>query len=188
MNGTQSKSGVNEALDRARACSPFLRQQILAQPAVAAALAAGSVVEALAAARLQAGTVDNIMSAVRRERSGIALALGIGDLAGALSLEEVVETLSAIADAALDRAVAAAIAERTPGEEARGFAVIALGKLGSRELNYSSDVDVLFLFDPARLPLRPREDAGEAAVRIGKRVVEILQKRTDEGYAFRVDL
>ena len=66
--------------------------------------------------------------------------------------------------------------------------MIALGKLGSGELNYSSDLDVLFLFDPERLPLRPREDAGEAAVRIGQKVIEILQKRDAEGYAFRVDL
>jgi glutamate-ammonia-ligase adenylyltransferase len=188
MNETQSKQWINHALDRARSCSPFLRQQLLAQPAIADALAAGSVEKALAEARRSGEGVDNVMSAVRRERSAMALALGIGDLAGALSLEDVVEALSATADRALDRAVAAAIAERTPGEEPLGFAVIALGKLGSRELNYSSDVDVLFLFDPARLPLRPREDAGEAAVRIGKRVVEILQKRTEEGYAFRVDL
>ena len=186
MDETLSKRAINAALDRARACSPFLRQQLLALPAVAETLASGSIDAALDAAR--AHGAEEPMAAMRRERSGVALALGVGDLAGFLPLETVVETLSELADRCLDRAVAAAIAERTPAEAPRGFAVIALGKLGSRELNYSSDVDILFLFDPGRLPLRPREDAGEGAVRVAKRVVEMLQKRTEEGYAFRVDL
>ena len=63
-----------------------------------------------------------------------------------------------------------------------------MGKLGSHELNYSSDVDLLFLFDPDRLPRRDRDEPGEAAVRIGRRVIEILQKRTADGYVARVDL
>src|SRR5690349_12648582 len=63
-----------------------------------------------------------------------------------------------------------------------------MGKLGSRELNYSSDVDLLLLFDPAELPKRERDDAAESAVRIARRVVEILQKRTADGYVQRVDL
>ena len=55
--------------------------------------------------------------------------------------------------------------ERLPDEEPRGLAILALGKLGSRELNYSSDVDLILLFDPATLPRRPRDEPGEAAVR-----------------------
>ncbi|XHS03141.1 hypothetical protein ACFB49_47650 [Sphingomonas sp. DBB INV C78] len=97
-------------------------------------------------------------------------------------------TLSDFADSALDRAVAAAIEERTPGEEPRGFAVLALGKHGSRELNYSSDIDPILIFDPETLPRRERDEPIEAAVRIGKRVVELLQARDDAGYVFRVDL
>jgi glutamate-ammonia-ligase adenylyltransferase len=63
-----------------------------------------------------------------------------------------------------------------------------MGKLGSRELNYSSDVDLLPLFDLDRLPRRARDDAGEAAVRIGRRLIELLQRRTADGYVERVDL
>ena len=96
--------------------------------------------------------------------------------------------LSDFADSAIDDAVAAAIAERAPESGRGGFAVIAMGKLGSRELNYSSDVDLLLLFEPATLPRRSREDAGEAAVRIGRRIIELLQKRTEDGYVERVDL
>lgn len=190
MNETHQRQEVDaalaDALSRARGHSPFLRQQLETRREVAAALAAGSVERAIAAAYRE--RTAEPMAALRRVRSGLALALGIGDLAGLLSFEHLVQALSDLADESLETAVAAALAERTPGEAPRGFAVIALGKLGSRELNYSSDVDLVFLFDPARLPLRPREDAGEAAVRIGKRVAELLQKRTEDGYAFRVDL
>jgi len=78
--------------------------------------------------------------------------------------------------------------ERTPDAPAQGFSILALGKLGGRELNYSSDLDLIFLYDPETLPRKPREEPDQAALRIGQRVVEILQKRTDEGYAFRIDL
>jgi len=80
------------------------------------------------------------------------------------------------------------LAERVPGAKPRGIAVIALGKLGSRELNYSSDVDLLLLFDPETMPRRERDDPSEAAVRVGRRMIEILQKRTGDGYVARVDL
>src|SRR5436189_291424 len=89
---------------------------------------------------------------------------------------------------AMERARAQAIAERTPDAAPAGFAVIGLGKLGGRELNYSSDVDLLFLYDPRTLPRKPREEADQDAVRIAQRLTELLQKRTEDGYAFRVDL
>lgn len=187
MDETIPKQNFNDAIARARAASPFLTFLLDSLPDSAAALARGDLDTALAEAR-KAGEDDDAMTAVRRERSAAALALGIGDLAGATSLEEVVRPLSDLADRALDRALAAALAERTPDEAARGFAILALGKLGGRELNYSSDLDLIFLYDPGTLPRRPREDAGQAALRIGQRVVEILQKRTEAGYAFRIDL
>jgi len=145
------------AIERARACSPFLSMQLDRLETVAAALAEGRLDTALEAARAQ-GAGEDVMAALRRERSGYALALGIGDLAGTLTLTEVVEALSDLADRAMERALAAAIAERTPDEAPRGFAIIAMGKLGGRELNYSSDIDLIFLYDPATLPRKPREE------------------------------
>ena len=188
MPDTYSDRDLNDAVARAEKHSPFLRVQLEAHPGVVAALARGSIEKAVQVA-LQAGAdVPEVGTKLRRERTALALALAIGDLAGGLSLEEVTRALSDLADRSLERAVAAAIEGRTPGEEPRGFAVIALGKHGSRELNYSSDVDVIFLFDPETLPLKPREEAGQGAVRIGQRIVELLQKREADGYAFRVDL
>jgi glutamate-ammonia-ligase adenylyltransferase len=186
MTETLSKQNVTAAIERATRNSTFLRTQFERLPEVADALSRGDVGAALAAARAEAGILD-VMVAVRRERSGFALALGVADLAG-LPLEQVVAPLSDLADRQLERALAAAFAERTPEAQPRGFAIVALGKLGGRELNYSSDVDLILLYDPKTLPRKPREEPDQAAVRIGQRIVEILQKRTEEGYAFRVDL
>src|SRR3712207_9263433 len=61
-------------------------------------------------------------------------------------LERVMAELSALAERSLQRALDLAFAERTPGEPARGFAVLGLGKLGGHELNYSSDVDLILLY------------------------------------------
>jgi len=125
---------------------------------------------------------------LRIERRAMALNVAIGDLAGVLDLTAVTGALTRFADYALDTAIGTAIEERTPGAEPRGFVAIALGKQGSSELNYSSDIDPILLFDPATLPRRPREEPEEAAVRIGKRVVELLQARDGDGYVLRVDL
>ena len=117
-------------------------------------LARGAAAAARAGASAAAG--DGSTRRLRRQRHGLALAVALGDLAGELPLEEVTRLLSDFADRAIDEAVSAAIAERVPDAEPQGFAVIAMGKLGSHELNYSSDVDLLLLFDPETLPQRER--------------------------------
>ena len=186
MIRNRSPSARSDAVQRANANSPFLREAIDARGDVAERfLEAGA--EAAAVLALQS-LGDGVGSTLRRQRHGLALAVALGDLAGELPLEQVTRLLSDFADSAIDRAVAAAIAERVPEADPQGFAVIAMGKLGSHELNYSSDVDLLLLFDPETLPRRSREDSGEAAVRIGRRLIELLQKRTEDGYVQRVDL
>ncbi len=182
-----AKDALQGAITRARAEAPFLRHLLDRHADLAGLLAAGDLAGALAAARAESDG-DPLARTLRRLRARLALVLAIGDLAGLIDLETVTATLSDLADLALDRAIAAAIAERTPDAPAKGFVAIALGKHGGRELNYSSDIDPIFLFDPDTLPCRPREEPGEAAVRIGRRVVELLQARDADGYVFRVDL
>ncbi len=174
-----------DAIARARAEAPFLKVLLDREADVTVALSAGQVPDLAALA-----PADDLPVPVRlrRERRRLALAVAIGDLAGALDLSDVTAALSDFADRALDMAIRTAILERTPDMEPIGFAAIALGKQGSRELNYSSDIDPILLFDPATLPTRQREDPQEAATRIAKRVVEILQARDGEGYVLRVDL
>jgi [glutamine synthetase] adenylyltransferase / [glutamine synthetase]-adenylyl-L-tyrosine phosphorylase len=173
-----------EAVVRARAHAPFLAMLLDREPALAAALQGGRLTLDLDAVApdLPVGT------RLRRERRHLALGIAIGDLAGALDLSAVTGALTDFADRALEAAIAAAIRERTPDAPARGFAAIALGKQGSRELNYSSDVDPILIYDPERLPRRPREEPADAAVRVAKRVVELLQARDADGYVLRVDL
>jgi glutamate-ammonia-ligase adenylyltransferase len=176
-----------DALERAREHSPFLREALLARSEIGQVFLESGA-RAAATAALEASGELAIDRRLRQRRYGLALAIALGDLAGELALEDVTSLLSRFADSAIDEAVSAAISERVEGAGATGFAVIAMGKLGSSELNYSSDVDLLLLFDPATLARRERDDAGEAAVRIGRRLIELLQKRTEDGYVQRVDL
>jgi glutamate-ammonia-ligase adenylyltransferase len=174
---------VAEAVGRARKNAPFLAMLLRLETEIAAQAEAGFL---LAAPALPSDLP--VARRLRLERRSLALTVAIGDLAGVLDLTAVTEALTGFADRALDGAIAAAIEERTPGEPPRGFAAIALGKQGSRELNYSSDIDPILLFDPATLPRRAREEPDEAAVRIGRRAVELLQARDGDGYVLRVDL
>ncbi len=182
-NGTDRRQG---ALERARSFSPFLRETLEARPEIAEIFLKDGSRAAIAAA-LEGGD-GAVEIELRHARLGLALAVALGDLAGELDLEEVTRHLSEFADQAIEQALAAAVGERVAGAQPDGIAVIALGKLGSCELNYSSDVDLLLLFDPDRLARRERDDAGEAAVRVARRMIEILQKRTADGYVARVDL
>ncbi|MBO9498202.1 MAG: bifunctional [glutamine synthetase] adenylyltransferase/[glutamine synthetase]-adenylyl-L-tyrosine phosphorylase [Novosphingobium sp.] len=175
------------AIARARAHAPFLALALDRQPALEELLAAGSGEEALAWAKAAGADAANVASALRRERLGLAAALAIGDLAGAFSLDRVMGELSGFADRALDAAIGDAIRQRT-GEEPAGFSALALGKHGAGELNYSSDIDPILLYDPEALPRRARDEPGEAAQRFARTIVETLSKHDHEGYVFRVDL
>jgi [glutamine synthetase] adenylyltransferase / [glutamine synthetase]-adenylyl-L-tyrosine phosphorylase len=177
---------VKEALTRAAANSPFLARLIEDHPSLVALLEKGDADGALTAAL--ALEADNSAATLRLRRQGVALITAIADLNGIWDLTRVTRILSDFADSALDIAIAAAIEERVPGAEPKGFAVIALGKHGGRELNYSSDIDPIFLYDPETLPHREREDVADSAVRIGRRVIELLSARDENGYVFRVDM
>lgn len=175
-----------EIIERARANSPFLAGLMERNPDLMAMIAAGECEAALA--QSLARTADNVGTALRKQRQGVALVTAIADLAGVWDLTRVTCILSDFADHALDQAISAAIEERVPGAPNQGFAVIALGKHGGRELNYSSDIDPIFLFDPKTLPHRERDDVAEAAVRYGRRVIELLSALDGDGYVFRVDM
>ena len=190
MRGTGVRHGIDcaEGLALARNHTTFLARALDRQPDLAALLAAGEIEAALSFARQAGVGAADVGVALRRERLALALALAVGDLAVALPLMRVVEELSGFADRALDAAIAAAIARRAPDAEPVGFSAIALGKHGAQELNYSSDIDPILLYDPEVLPRRARDEPGEAAQRVARGVVELLSTITDEGYVFRIDL
>jgi len=186
MSDTASRRAREQAIERARRHSPFLREALQARPELGEAFVErGGEAAAAQALAIDGGSVE---TRLRQQRLGLSVVVALADLAGEMSLERVTRLLSDFADRAIDEAVRTAILERVPDANPKGFAVIAMGKLGSHELNYSSDVDLLLLFDPQALPRRERDDPGEAAVRIGRRLIEILQKRTADGYVERIDL
>lgn len=176
------------AIDRAEAHSPFLARALADLPQLRSLLASGDGDAALAQAHDLGDGLDDVGVRLRREKRGLALVLAISDLAGAFPLERVTQTLSDFADRALDAAIGDAIRHRVPDARPVGFAAIALGKHGSGELNYSSDIDLILLYDPEILPRRERDEPSAAAQRIARRVVETLSHVTSEGYVFRVDL
>ena len=175
-----------DAIARADANSPFLAGLIARQPDLVGIIETGDFDTALTAALSVSGA--DVGATLRKQRQGVALVTAIADLAGAWPLTKVTRVLSDFADASLEAAIAAAIEERVPGAVPAGFVVIGLGKHGGRELNYSSDIDPIFLFDPKTLPCRDGEDPSESAVRIGKRVIDLLHTVDENGYVFRVDM
>ena len=176
------------ALARAEAHSPFLSRTIEHLPDLVALLVSGEGEAALAWAKAAGADCEDVGIALRREKRALALALAIGDLAGAFPLLRVTGELSSFADRALDGAIAEAIHRRTPDAAPAGFIALALGKHGAGELNYSSDIDPILLYDPQTLPRRTRDDPGEAALRIARTLVETMSGVTADGYVFRIDL
>ena len=176
------------AIARAAAHAPYLAQGLARMPALADLLGAGDGAAALVWAKAAGTGAPDAGTALRREKRSLALALAIGDLAGAFPLRTVTGELSAFADRALDAAIAAAIVARVPGADPAGFLALALGKHGAQELNYSSDIDPILLYDSALLPHRGRDDPAEAAQKVARSLMELMSHVTDEGYVFRVDL
>ncbi|MCH8685198.1 bifunctional [glutamine synthetase] adenylyltransferase/[glutamine synthetase]-adenylyl-L-tyrosine phosphorylase [Pedomonas mirosovicensis] len=134
-------------------------------------------------------STDDVMAALRHAKAAAALATALADIAALWPLEDVTGALADLAAAAANTALRAACRDVTGTTDPTGFTVLALGKLGSRELNYSSDIDLILLFDPGKLARgRRNEDPQTTAVKIAQRLVSCLSSRTAEGYVFRVDL
>lgn len=183
----------NDALRRARNEAPFLARALARQGPLAEFLAQGDGPGALAWAKAAGADDADVGIALRKERLALATALAIGDLAGAFPLAQVMGELSDFADRALDAAIYDAIRQRLPDADfgdsgPAGFIGLALGKQGAGELNYSSDIDPILLFDPETLPRRVSDEPGEAAQRYARHIVRTLSENTAYGYVFRVDL
>jgi glutamate-ammonia-ligase adenylyltransferase len=140
-----------------------------------------------------------IMRRLRIAKRRVALAAAVAELAGAWPLERQMAALSGFAEAALraalrhlfrEAAEAGAMTLADPDDPERdcGFFVLAMGKLGAGELNYSSDIDLILLFDGARVPLGDRDTAQMFFTRLARELVRIVDERTGDGYVFRTDL
>ncbi|MBY0448594.1 MAG: glutamine-synthetase adenylyltransferase, partial [Hyphomonadaceae bacterium] len=142
-------------------------------------LASGAIEAARAAA--DPARVDVLL---RRAKADLHLACAALDLAGAWSLEQVTGALSVFADAAIATALQAVSLRLEGGPPPPGLFILAMGKLGAHELNYSSDVDLTVFYDAERLGA----EAKRRAARLTQALAQLLEERTAEGYVFRVDL
>jgi glutamate-ammonia-ligase adenylyltransferase len=187
------------------AASPYLSQLAVRAPERLARILQSDPAARLAAllrAAKAAGAkpdVEAVGLELRRLKGELHLLTALADLGGVWDLTDVTLGLSRFADQAVQSALLAAAREAKAtgwitevGEDERGpvpgFFVIALGKLGAFELNYSSDIDVAIFYEPDALPLTGAAEATRLAARLVERLSECLQARTPEGYVFRVDL
>jgi len=142
----------------------------------------------------------DLMAALRRAKRESALLIALADIGGVWDVVAATEALTRFADAAIGAAIDFLLRKHAeagsltldpdapdPGKGS-GLVVLALGKLGGRELNYSSDVDLIVLYDPAGASLAPGTEPGPMFARLTRGLTRIMQERTSDGYVLRVDL
>ncbi|MEM9421513.1 MAG: bifunctional [glutamine synthetase] adenylyltransferase/[glutamine synthetase]-adenylyl-L-tyrosine phosphorylase, partial [Pseudomonadota bacterium] len=145
--------------------------------------------------------IEDTKVRLRMAKADIALAIALADLSEVWALNDVVGALSGFADAAVNAALGAAWdnahlfrgfqppASGWPDRPC-GISLIAMGKMGAGELNYSSDIDLVAIYDPDMFPVSEgsRLDAKAIAVKLVQSTVDILHQQTEHGYVFRTDL
>jgi glutamate-ammonia-ligase adenylyltransferase len=183
--------------------SGFLWHLFVSDPARAARLLSDE--PEASGARILAGVLDErtadeaeLMRNLRKAKQEMALLTALADLGGVWDVPRVTQALSDLADAALSAALRFLLgAEIASGkfkgdandpEKGSGLIVLAMGKHGARELNYSSDVDLIVFFEPMISPLADGVEAVPFFVRLVQRLTKIMQERTGDGYVFRADL
>jgi glutamate-ammonia-ligase adenylyltransferase len=195
-------------LERLAGHSPYLADLAVAEaPSLTRLLERGpdeamEAVYQLIAGADPAAPREAVASLLRRAKRRGALVIAAADIDGLWPLDRVTGALSRLAEEALDFAVAHLLLEahgrgrirlpRSKGEPKQigrgsGFIALGMGKLGARELNYSSDVDLLLLHDPETPAYHP-EHGSAPYVRLARDLVTLMEERSSEGYVFRTDL
>ena len=143
-----------------------------------------------------------VTAGMRRAKRVVALATAIADIGGIWRLDRVTNVLASLAESTLRLTVAHLLRTAqdrgelnlpNPDDPAQGcgFVAIGMGKLGARELNYSSDIDLILLYDPTIAVYTP-QTAGEAmgafTSRLARDIVTLMEARDADGYVFRTDL
>jgi glutamate-ammonia-ligase adenylyltransferase len=194
---------VRDLLSAIFSGSPYLTSLALRDPALAADCLLRDPDAHLAEARAEladdvhkAATVPEVLVLLRRFKRRAALLVGFADLGGAWTTETTLQAMSAAADAVLEPATdflfrkgrESGQIESPESDAAPGYFIIAMGKLGAFELNYSSDIDIIVFYDADRAGLRPDIEPSTFFVRLTRELVRLLQEHTAEGYVFRTDL
>ena len=141
--------------------------------------------------------LDDLPVELRRAKRRIALIAALADLAGVWPLEVVTQLLTDFADASVQVCMVALVGAeikrgKLPGDQdaetAGGMVALAMGKMGAGELNYSSDIDLICLFDETRFDPDDYHDARASFIRVTRRMTGILSDVAVGGYVFRTDL
>ncbi|MEO7726190.1 MAG: bifunctional [glutamate--ammonia ligase]-adenylyl-L-tyrosine phosphorylase/[glutamate--ammonia-ligase] adenylyltransferase [Burkholderiales bacterium] len=193
---------AGEAVRRATALSRYARRLLAAQPDLLTArnVASAFGIDEMRARLAAADTTGDsaLMSALRDLRKRVMLRIIARDLAGLATLDEVMATVTALADLAITAAVdhlarELALQYGEPAAENAGPAqhlhVVAMGKLGGCELNVSSDIDLVFVYPDDGETRGPRTLSNhEFFIRLARRLIAMLNEMTADGYVFRVDM
>lgn len=182
-------------------CSPYLAGLLEREAEWLRAALSGPIEAAFAAeiARLQEVTLEALGAELRRAKRRLALLIALADLGGAWSLEQVTGALTTLAETAVDLALRRLVADeirrgKLPGKgpddaaRAGGMVALAMGKMGAHELNYSSDIDLICLFDETQFDPDDRIEARAAFIRVTRKMSALINDITAEGYVFRTDL
>ncbi len=201
------KDIAGDFLVSALALSPFLRGIALRRPQYLESLFSSTVDERLEqiflcakeAAGGQDATETSLMASLRQLKAEAHFLIAVDDLAGGLAGGVTVDRLSRLAVSMTSAAVGFLLREAhsqgkiilpdtaNPGRGS-GLVVLAMGKLGAGELNFSSDIDLVVFYDPEAPALRQNKELEEFLPRLIRRLVRLLQERTSDGYVFRTDL
>ena len=182
--------------------SPYLTQCCLKEPGFVIRLADDGLdatfAEILASLNREVAALTNradVMAALRVAKRRASLTIALADLAGQWELMRVTGALSQFAELSLDTVarflLSAGIAagDIAPGSiDQSGLVVFGMGKLGAHELNYSSDVDLIVLFDAERARYRGKRDVQAFFTNLAQELARIMAERTADGYVFRTDL
>ncbi|WP_304620461.1 glutamine-synthetase adenylyltransferase [Paracoccus sediminilitoris] len=138
---------------------------------------------------------DDLGVALRRAKRRVALQAALADLGGVWPLAQVTQALSDLADRAVDLALRAHVASEVrrgklpeTDADAGGIFALAMGKGGAGELNYSSDIDLIVLFDETAYEDADQMEARAALIRATRKMAATLSDVTEHGYVFRTDL
>jgi glutamate-ammonia-ligase adenylyltransferase len=145
------------------------------------------------------GDEAEVMRLLRRMKAEASLLIALADIGGVWPIMRVTAALTALADAAVGAAVRHLLTDAarrcrlnssdpTRPELGSGYIVLAMGKMGAHELNYSSDVDLIVFYDVVAGTLAADTEPGPFFVRLTRRLVKLLSERTADGYVFRTDL
>jgi glutamate-ammonia-ligase adenylyltransferase len=187
--------------------SPFMRDCARRRPEILDALFDQPVEERLAsirtdiaaAVRAESVSEKTLMMDLRRLKLEAHFLIALADLSGEADTQATVGRLSDLADACATAAAEFLLREahlqgklKLPDPdrpaEGSGWILLGMGKLGAHELNFSSDIDLVVFFDPEAPAVTDPYEASELFARLTRRLVRILQDRTEHGYVFRTDL